>query len=533
MKTRPSPLIILLLSVTLVFSSLFLSACSLFEKIPAPDETVVSFLSSLKAGDTSAAAALAAPGLLPWASDNPTTEYGQKLLTIYRSGWSYEITACTQSKKTAQATVRITGIDMEKAAASAWSGMGSLLSAAVENATLSSEIYDESRNYRQDVLDSAFAVLFDSVFSDPSVLTSVYEINLSLQYSDKQWLITDTGSLEAAITGGSTDPDGDAQALYNAAVTGQPYIALHYTLPEDSAVPGNVPDQNNYGSTTDPSVIEALIQTPTAQALINGQALCWNSGIELFPDSEIHYYLDETILMIQWQEVTNSAVGTYAEVFLADASQFRRKIVDDQFGGMDFDYATGLAQQTNAVLASGGDFYNTSRNCGIVVYNREICRFDQTCDTCYINSSGDLLFSWRGQFSDESEAQQFVTENDILFSLCFGPVIIENGVDVTPESYPYGEINDTYARAALAQLGQLHYLTMNLNHGDGQYNTYSTLQQATDAMMAHGCPNAYALDGGQTASTVVNGELINPVQFGEERLVSDIIYFATAYPSVG
>ena len=49
-------------------------------------------------------------------------------------------------------------------------------------------------------------------------------------------------------------------------------------------------------------------------------------------------------------------------------------------------------------------------------------------------------------------------------------------------------------------------------------------------MLERGCEKAYALDGGQTASIIINHELINPVQFGYERFTSDIIYFATAIP---
>ena len=59
---------------------------------------------------------------------------------------------------------------------------------------------------------------------------------------------------------------------------------------------------------------------------------------------------------------------------------------------------------------------------------------------------------------------------------------------------------------------------------------YVTLRQAADSMIAHGCYNAYTLDGGQTGSIIIDGTLINPVQFGVERTMSDIFYFATAIP---
>ena len=108
--------------------------------------------------------------------------------------------------------------------------------------------------------------------------------------------------------------------------------------------------------------------------------------------------------------------------------------------------------------------------------------------------------------------------------------MIDQGVDVTPDNYLWGEIWDTYARAAIGMLGERHYLTMNLNCRTGRYYNYATLRQAADAMVERGCYKAYTLDGGQTCCTIVNGELISPVQFGYERETSDIIYFATAVP---
>ena len=48
-----------------------------------------------------------------------------------------------------------------------------------------------------------------------------------------------------------------------------------------------------------------------------------------------------------------------------------------------------------------------------------------------------------------------------------------------------------------------------------------------------GCLQAYALDGGQTATVVMNNEVRNNVNYGSERPISDIIYFATAMPAEG
>ena len=110
--------------------------------------------------------------------------------------------------------------------------------------------------------------------------------------------------------------------------------------------------------------------------------------------------------------------------------------------------------------------------------------------------------------------------------------VFHDGVDVTPDWYMWGEIDDTYARSALGLLGQRHYLTMNLNcdrPGSPYYNL-ATLRTAADAMIRRGCVKAYTLDGGQTAEIIMMGGPINHVDFGYERAVSDIIYFATAIP---
>ncbi len=303
-----------------------------------------------------------------------------------------------------------------------------------------------------------------------------------------------------------------------------------HVIPE-TALAGMPPDPAGWHESGEAAELAAFLEREEVRKLIGDRSLVWNESIELFPDTPLRWYFDETILCLVWQEVEASAVGTFSEIIVADGSQLRRKISADELWSFAFETTTQYAADTRAVLAFGGDFYYHGRACGIGIYQREFFRFDPvTCDTCYVTSSGDLLFSYRNQFSEQAEAEAFAAENDVLFSLGFGPVLIDDGQDVTPNSYPWGEIDDTYARSALGLLEEHHYLTMNINcwqPGTAYYNL-ATLRQAADAMLARGCRKAYALDGGQTATTVFGGQLINPVQFGEEKGISDIIYFASA-----
>ena len=100
-------------------------------------------------------------------------------------------------------------------------------------------------------------------------------------------------------------------------------------------------------------------------------------------------------------------------------------------------------------------------------------------------------------------------------------------VNKVPMTYNSGEINQTFPRAALCQIDQLHYVMVCANDEKPDYQL-PTVSQFAESLADLGIPTAYALDGGQTASIVFNDQLINTVSYGSQRKTSDIIYFATA-----
>lgn len=189
-----------------------------------------------------------------------------------------------------------------------------------------------------------------------------------------------------------------------------------------------------------------------------------------------------------------------------------------------------MAISVNAVTASSGDFYKF-RERGVIVYNGKVYRANSLVDTCFIDDKGDLIFSRIGEINDMESAQRYVDENNIRFSLAFGPVLVDNGEVVEmPEKYPNGELNKRYSRAGLGQLGELHYLLVAANLIPNAEVGTPTVARFAEQMQAFGCQKAYNLDGGQTAVIVTGDQLINRPDYGEQRLISDIIYFATALP---
>ncbi len=305
------------------------------------------------------------------------------------------------------------------------------------------------------------------------------------------------------------------------------YIRKIYTIDENATV-APVPNPDGFGTTDDPAVIQKLIDD--AWELLAGQDTIWSPDVDFVPGEPMRYYYDETILVIQWKEYIDGRCCTMAEVKLAHGSQLRRKIADDTYGSSVRLYASEMANAANSVIAINGDFY-TFRNLGITVYQRQLYRSDlDSVDTCFFDTTGNMIFSKAGQFADEASVKQFIEDNDILFSVAFGPVLVDNGELIHCDSYPIGEINTQYSRSCIAQKGELHYLLMTINHTPDT-RPRATINELGTYIHSKGVDKAYTLDGGQTAEIVMMGGPVNYVDYNNERLVSDIIYFATALPN--
>lgn len=290
------------------------------------------------------------------------------------------------------------------------------------------------------------------------------------------------------------------------------------------------PEDTCYGTTTNPKDLEPVLEK--AKQRLGLTDTIFSTDITLYEGSSIRYYLDDTIFSVTWRQVINDAVYTFAETKIAHASQFRRFLADGTFGSEKMYYPTEMATTVNAVTASAGDFYKF-RDYGVIVYNGKVQRVDSHLDTCYIDEEGNLLFTKAGEITTMAQAEQYVEENHVRFSLAFGPILVQDGQYVeNKDSYPVGQGEKKYSRAAICQVDELHYLMATVNLGVNGLNR-NTLRVNDWAKFLAGLDvqQAYALDGGQTATIVMNDTLINRPDYGTQRKISDIIYFATAIPA--
>ena len=339
-----------------------------------------------------------------------------------------------------------------------------------------------------------------------------------------------TGTAVASSTENRLDLVGKLDVFMNnaasSALENVTYIKKIYTIPESDLVAPE-PDPAKFGVTDDPMVVQAVVDS--AAELLDGQTLIWNPDIVRMEGTQIQYYCDDTILVIAWKEAINNSACTFAEVKIAHGSQLRRALSDNTYGSSVQMYPTQMAENANAVIAINGDFYG-HRPFGITVYQRQLYRFNpKTLETCFFTASGDMLFTHAGELTDEESVKKLVADNDITFSVSFGPILVENGQLKTTDSYLVGEIDTQYSRAAIGQVDKLHYLLMSINE-EGAYQRRVPMNVAAEYIYSKGVVNAYALDGGQTATIVMQGKTVNRPDWGNERLMTDIIYFATALP---
>ncbi len=324
-----------------------------------------------------------------------------------------------------------------------------------------------------------------------------------------------SGKLDVYAHNAAADALGDAS-----------YTRKIYTL-QENAVAGPVPNPACFGTTYDPAMIADVIQRATP--LLDGQEVVFDPNVEFVPNEPIRYYLDDTILVIAWKEYINRSCCTLAEVKIAHGSQLRRKLAQDSYSSSVQLYASDMANASNAVVAMNGDFY-AFRDLGITVYQRKLYRNNPAqVDSCFFTASGDMIVSRAGELMGEGEAERFIEANDVLFAVAFGPVLVDNGELQYCSGYPIGEVNTEYSRSCIAMTDELHYLLMTINHTPDA-RPRATINELARIIYSKNVWKAYTLDGGQTAEIIMMGGPINHVDFGEERAVSDIIYFATAIP---
>jgi len=204
-----------------------------------------------------------------------------------------------------------------------------------------------------------------------------------------------------------------------------------------------------------------------------------------------------------------------------------------------------VAQDANAVIAMNGDYF-TKDECKVVLRMGTQYRnnADGLRDLLIIDKNGD--FSYLNAPNKAEYASFYEANQANLYQVfCFGPVMVENGVNLIPANYENGYIGAQKCaqRAAICQLDTLEYMIVVSYGNQTKGNKGMTIPEfAAVCDMAGrelnpegGCKLAFNLDGGNSTAMLFkqldkkSGKLkyakVNCPEI--ERFLSDIIYFAT------
>ena len=216
-----------------------------------------------------------------------------------------------------------------------------------------------------------------------------------------------------------------------------------------------------------------------------------------------------------------------ANVYIDDPSQLQAAFAGEEYSKNLAEATSAIAARHEAVIAINGDYYNYKDDNGLVIRNGVLYRDkDSTRDQLLIYADGTFEAIPKGTFKP-GHGQEYV-DAGVVQSLTFGPLLVDGGVAVElPKKYIiYTGDTVREPRTAIGWVDANHYVLL---VADGRRSKWSdkgmTLQEMQQVFVEQGCQVAYNLDGGGSATMVLNGELVNKTSGSRERNVSDIIYF--------
>lgn len=234
------------------------------------------------------------------------------------------------------------------------------------------------------------------------------------------------------------------------------------------------------------------------------------------------------ITVEQWCWVYNL---TQLHFFVADVQvdspqQLQTAFALEEYSKDGAEATSSIAERHSAVIAINGDYYNYKDKNGLVIRNGVLYRdCDSTRDQLLIYADGRFEALPRDYTAGQGQAY---LDAGVVQSLTFGPLLVNGGAAVElPQKYIiYTADTVREPRTALGWIDGTHYVLIVADgRRDGWSDKGMTLQELQRVFVERGCQVAYNLDGGGSATMILNGERVNKTSGSRERNVSDILYF--------
>ena len=256
------------------------------------------------------------------------------------------------------------------------------------------------------------------------------------------------------------------------------------------------------------------------------------------PNSELYTensYEDETIrVRMELQEMDDGTKIYTAYIQIADPSQLRTAVGNpEKLGSTRGKAVSTIARANNAVIAINGDNYTDKPEKTTFEYRmtqKIRSKANRTKDILIIDDQGDFHLFIKSEGIKEFPNELKQNGRKLVNAFTFGPALVKDGkLMEIDENYGYNP-HGREPRAAIGQTGPLSYVLVIVQAKDRNGSSGFSQGKLAEYMYSIGCVQAFNLDGGNSAEMVFGEQIIKGMPGGDERTLSDIIYFATMQP---
>ena len=248
-------------------------------------------------------------------------------------------------------------------------------------------------------------------------------------------------------------------------------------------------------------------------------------------------YEDQSIRVSVETRDINGITVHIAFVRIADASQLRTAVAGTAQNNKTVLFKA-LARDTHALVAINGDRYTSDAKKTTFEYRmteKIRSKTNNLKDILIIDDLGDFHLFIKSQGLHKDDQPYFVNVmkeegRQVVNAFTFGPALVKDGELLTvDEHYGYNP-HGREPRSAIGQTGPLSYVMVLIEAKDRSGKTGFSQGKLAEFMYNLGCVQAFNLDGGNSAEMVFGEQVIKGQPGGDERTLSDIIYFATMQP---
>ena len=246
-------------------------------------------------------------------------------------------------------------------------------------------------------------------------------------------------------------------------------------------------------------------------------------------------YEDDSIrVKLEEQSMEDGTKIFIAHVQIADPSQLRTGVANpDKPSSTRTKTVKAMAKNYNAVIALSGDNYvdNPKKTTFEYRMTQKIrSSSNKLKDILIIDDQGDFHLFIKSEGIKEFPAQLKKEGRKLVNAFTFGPALVKDGKLLElDENYGYNP-NGRDPRAAIGQTGPLSYVMVLVQTKDRDGKTGMSQGKLAEFMYNLGCVQAFNLDGGNSAEMVFGQQVYKGMAGGDDRTLSDIIYFATIQP---